>query len=1098
MRQGLEGKGKAHVRLTAVAALMFLFLLSGLAAAEEEAPESTAASAQTLAASPVPQGEELLSKRTATSSTYALPHGERETRIYQEPVRYRDAEGDWHPIEEGLQAGPGASIVNGDNRFDVRLPEQLGETPVRFERGGDWVAFQLRGAESNSGELTDEETASYEVGQGGTSFEFSSLPNGLKENIMIAGPAQPSTFSFELSASEGVRPVLAEDGSIEFRKGEDDVVAKMPAPTIADEGEMPIGDPDIVSYDLRNEEGKWVLDVKAEPDWLAQPERRWPVTLDPTVVETSATQACGLWNYPGYETWTQCSSEGHTMMYSWALGSNQIRSLLFFNMSSVPSTAYVTSATVGIAAYAAATNTTGLQLKPMTQAAGAGVSWKCATVVSGSCVPWEYPGPGGAFNEAEGSEVLTSERGSAAGWWTFTKGLGPIVQRWVSGPAGSNKGLLVKQSDESPLCPGGTCKEKRVEWVSPAWPTVSERPYMKVTYLPKLSTAKVVSPSEGIRTAKRLKLKTTWSAAGAETITYQWKPTYPGTPGVNTWQDIPPSLVKDPSGKAVSSWPKTLTEAEKTSKATAPLFFDAAAASARAARDGESIYVRAVFGGTSGLGGSEGVTDGVNAMVDPMLGNVRDAKTQVGPGTLDLVTGNFTVTATDVSIPTPNGALEFSRSFSSREYERPPLVGVMGTGWRPAVPVEEAGGGAWRSARDETVEEEGSYTIVTDIEGGEIPFEWTGSAYAPIAELPGWTLTRSSWSSTQVTLSDPSGGRTVFSKNPSGSEYLPTEVTTPGGSGNTTQMAYEVLGGGFGKRLKTLIAPSAPGVTSCSSAPTTVAGCRALSLVYEKVSMEEGSFDRLTKIIYNGPAAGEGDNAVVAQYGYDTKGRLTEAWDPRISPALKTTYTYASGEAGPKGVIEAPLRKITPPGQKPWEMTYAPGWEGNEPGPEPEYYVRPKDAYRLTSVSRASLLSSPATATTTIAYEVPVSGSGAPYDLSSETIAKWAQEDIPTDATAIFPPDEVPSSSPPSSYTRATVHYMDAEGNLVNTATPKGAGTEAASISTSETNENGNVYRELTPQNRLRALASGSTTPETAAKAKNSTPTASSTPMAPR
>jgi RHS repeat-associated protein len=93
--------------------------------------------------------------------------------------------------------------------------------------------------------------------------------------------------------------------------------------------------------------------------------------------------------------------------------------------------------------------------------------------------------------------------------------------------------------------------------------------------------------------------------------------------------------------------------------------------------------------------------------------------------------------------------------------------------------------------------------------------------------------------------------------------------------------------------------------------------------------------------------------------------------------------------------------------------------------------------------------------------------------MGAETVAKWGQKDIPVDATAIFPPDQVPGS-PPSSYSRASVYYMDAEGQLVNTATPSGAGTSAPSITTAEADEHGNVVRELSAQNRLRALAAGS------------------------
>src|SRR4029077_11627659 len=150
-------------------------------------------------------------------------------------------------------------------------------------------------------------------------------------------------------------------------------------------------------------------------------------------------------------------------------------------------------------------------------------------------------------------------------------------------------------------------------------------------------------------------------------------------------------------------------------------------------------------------------------------------------------------------------------------------------------------------------------------------------------------------------------------------------------------------------------------------------------------------------------------------------GRLTAAWDPRISPALKETYTYNS---------TGQIATLTPPGQEPWTMSYGPLPGGTAVG-------------RLTSVKRATLVAGNPTAQTTIAYEVPVSGSSGPYDMSGLKVAEWGQEDLPTDATAIFPPDEVPAS-PPSSYTRATVYYMDAEGQMVNVATPSGAGTSAA------------------------------------------------------
>jgi RHS repeat-associated protein len=1015
-----------------------------------------------------PDGPELVAKRTANSETFALPGGERETRIYQAPINYREADGDWQPIEEGLEPGPGASIVNGDSRFDVHLPAKLGTAPVRVASGDHWVGYRLRGPESETGDLTDG-TAIYDGAQDGTQFEFTTLANGLKESIEIADASQPHSFSFELSASPGVAPQLLKDGSVEFRDDAGDLVATLPAPTVADSDPTRVPSLSAVSYELREEAGAWVLDVVVDPEWLAEEGRAWPVVIDPTVLTSTASYSCTLIQQYPYNYW--CGVNGNGWLLTEKSSSVFARATLAFGLAGVPKDAWVESATLGLYAPEAAVNTPAIQARRITSNYGSNATWQCTQPEN--CAAYHWNAPGGDFN-AEGSEVLTSERGSQAGWWEFSKGLAPLVQGWASG-AIPNYGLLIKQSDESLPCPGGVCSSRRAFWASALAPSPAERPYLKVTYIPKApATSKVVSPSEGARTARRLKLKSAWTTAGAQAITYQWKPTGEGTPGKDTWKTIPPSLVKDAKGNAVSAWPKALTAKEKEDRKTTPLYFDAASASENAARNGESIYVRAVFEDISGSGGSEGYTDGVNAVIDPKLGNIRDATAQVGPGTLDLMTGNFTVSATDVSIPTPGGALEFSRSISSRD-SKAPMTGVLGYGWKPAIPVEEAGGAAWRSAREVIDEEEGSYIVVTDLEGGELPFEWNGSAYVTPEEAPGWVLSKSG---TKLTLSDPSGSSTVFEKNSTGSEYLPVEVKTPGGTGKT-QMAYEPVGSG--KRLKTVIAPPAFGV-NCGTNPTTAAGCRALSFTYAPIGSE--SAPRLTSITYNGPVAGSGDDAVVAQYGYSSTGNLLAVWDPRVSPALKTDYAYIAGR----------LQTVTPPGQKPWVMQYVPVAPcecsepyGYPPGETPEGDGSESPSAitgELLSVSRASLLSSPDTATTAIAYDVPVGVSGDPYELSGTTVAKWGQEDLPTDATAIFPPDEVPTSSPPSAYTRATVYYMDAEGQLVNTATPQGAGTSAASISTVETGEHGNVVRELTPQNRLRALASGSTTAETAAKAK--------------
>lgn len=101
-------------------------------------------------------------------------------------------------------------------------------------------------------------------------------------------------------------------------------------------------------------------------------------------------------------------------------------------------------------------------------------------------------------------------------------------------------------------------------------------------------------------------------------------------------------------------------------------------------------------------------------------------------------------------------------------------------------------------------------------------------------------------------------------------------------------------------------------------------GCRALSFTYDTGAStakglspgEWGSYKgRLMQVRFHAwdPAKSEMTEPVVAEYEYDGLGRLRAEWDPRVSPALKTTYGYDE---------EGRVTSVSPPGQEPWLMHY--------------------------------------------------------------------------------------------------------------------------------------------------------------------------------
>lgn len=98
-----------------------------------------------------------------------------------------------------------------------------------------------------------------------------------------------------------------------------------------------------------------------------------------------------------------------------------------------------------------------------------------------------------------------------------------------------------------------------------------------------------------------------------------------------------------------------------------------------------------------------------------------------------------------------------------------------------------------------------------------------------------------------------------------------------------------------------------------------------------------------------------------------------------------------------------------------------------------------------------------------------MTGTGAPYDLSATQTRRWGQYEAPVDAAAVYGPNQVPDGNQatgtlPSSYERASVTYMDANGQTVNAAEPGGH------LRATWYNLNGSVTRELTASNRARAL----------------------------
>ncbi|MFF8531684.1 DNRLRE domain-containing protein [Streptomyces sp. NPDC015532] len=566
--------------------------------------------------------------------------------------------------------------------------------------------------------------------------------------------------------------------------------------------------------------------------------------------------------------------------------------------------------------------------------------------------------------------------------------------------------------------------------------------------------AAILSPGQGDRPARRVAL----SATGKSTytgVTYQYR-----RGETDTWHNVPlADVAKNSDGSAVAAWPLAAP-----SGAPPALNWNITTS---LAEDGP-VDIRAAF--TDGT--STGYSEIVTVTADRNAGDAPAS--DVGPGSVNELTGDYTLSATDASL----FGMSVSRTASSRRptagTDAEGQVAIFGPQWTSGAAVQTSDSD-WDYLRKTSA----TSVAVVDSEGIETGFTATSAgAWQPEPGAEDLALTGSLTGS--FTLKDDQGTTTTFAKvDPAATTWQMSTTFTPLSDSTTTVVSEKVVAGSSTlTRPKYLIAPtSAVSASQCQTAidaataaghdwfanTSSNTGCRVLQFVYAASTTATSSvFGNYTgqvqqiKLWAVTPGDSTTTATVVSQYAYDNSSRLREEWDPRISPALKATYAYDSAGR---------VTTLTPAGELPWTFAYGTAGNAATAGPG-----------MLLSTSRPTL--SPGsksqqdggTAAVSLVYDVPLSGSTAPYKMGTSNVSAWGQTDMPTDATAVFPEDVAPASHDgksltSASYTRASLSYADASGREVNAVTPGGY------VTTTEYDGTGNVLRELTAANRELALA---------------------------
>jgi RHS repeat-associated protein len=381
-----------------------------------------------------PFGSEKLKLRTRTSRTYAGAGRQLTTTVYTESVNYRDAAGTWQAIDDSFLKTSVAPYAyqNKANRYGVYLPADIATAPIRVAIGTSWLTFSLQGAKGSASIAGS--VATYSNVLSGVGVTVAAQPDGVEEGLVLKGPTAQTNFTYLLQMSPGLSLRQAGRNSLSVVDGSGHSVFTFAAPLMYDSSGSAKGRSSAISLTSAPAGKDTAVTLTADRAWLSSSARKWPVTIDPTVI-LADTQDCYITG-GSFASTKYCGGTTLNVGYD---GTQASRALTQFNLQGIPSTNQVLSAKLYLYLGSASTsNATSLSVYQLNQAWTTAATWNTYDGVNA------WTTAGGTF--ASSAAATANSVGATGTWYTWSPT--QLVQGWVNGTI-ANNGLIVKEPTEN-------------------------------------------------------------------------------------------------------------------------------------------------------------------------------------------------------------------------------------------------------------------------------------------------------------------------------------------------------------------------------------------------------------------------------------------------------------------------------------------------------------------------------------------------------------------------------------------------------------------------------------------------------------------------
>jgi RHS repeat-associated protein len=235
---------------------------------------------------------ELTEMRSAGGKVFELADGRLQREYSATPLHYRSRNGSWQPIDTNVASSTRRGFVFGNetntfHSFFGTDPEGL----VLFETGDAAVTLGVPQARVGRPAVDGSHVRYPDVWGPGVDLSYDVTASALKEKILLASrPDGAGDLSLRFTlAVRGLRVSQRTDGAIVFARTDDGPpVLVMPRPFMmdnADDASSPYAKAfsDHVSQSVSGDGSRLTLTVRADGRWLADPGRRYPVVIDPTI-----------------------------------------------------------------------------------------------------------------------------------------------------------------------------------------------------------------------------------------------------------------------------------------------------------------------------------------------------------------------------------------------------------------------------------------------------------------------------------------------------------------------------------------------------------------------------------------------------------------------------------------------------------------------------------------------------------------------------------------------------------------------------------------------------------------------------------------------